>query len=84
LARSGSEGIRIERFGRGDRIFFTIRNNSDRDTDCTVKVDAGKLGIKDKYAAREMTGGNTVEIKAGTFRLMIPAERTRVILITPR
>lgn len=83
MARSGSSGIRIERFGRGDRIFFTIRNNSAGNVECTVKVDAGKLGITDKYTAREMTGGNTVEIKGGTFRLAIPAERTRVILITP-
>ncbi|NMC38421.1 MAG: hypothetical protein GYA41_08875 [Bacteroidales bacterium] len=83
MAGSGSAGIRIERFGKGDRIFFTVRNNSAGNVECTVKVDTGKLGITDKYTAREMTGGNTVEIKNGTFRLTIPAERTRVILITP-
>ncbi len=83
LAGSGSSGIRIERFGRGDKIFFTVRNNSALNTECTVKIDTGKLGITDKYTAREMTGGKSVEFKDGTFRLEIPAERTRVILITP-
>jgi hypothetical protein len=80
-ARTGSENIRVERFGSGKELFFTIRNNGKEDVACTVTFDMKNLGITGKISAGEIVNGLPVKIKGNNFIVDVPAGRTRVVKI---
>ena len=81
-ASSGMDGIRIERFGNPDNLFFTIRNNSDTFASGTVILDLKKLGIEGKIMAVELVEELPVKTKGNKMFIDIPAGRTKVIAIT--
>ena len=80
-ATCGSADIRIERFGKAGKLFFTIRNKGDKDLPCQVDFDLRELGIPESVSAVELVEDQTVRIKGNKLVLNVPAGRTRVISI---
>jgi hypothetical protein len=72
--------IRIERFGEGEKLFFTIRNNGNTDTNCIISLDLKALNLE-KYSAFEMIGETSLNIKYNKVYIKVPAGRTKVIQI---
>lgn len=75
------ESIRIERFGEVGELFFTVRNNGNKDVQCIVTLNLEKLKILEKFSAIEMVGEQTIKVENNKLHLIIPAFRTRVIQI---
>lgn len=80
-ATVNSASVRIERFGYGGKLFFTVRNNSKEAISCTVSMNHGELGIPEKISAHEMIAGQSVKIEKNNMLLNIPAGRTLAIQI---
>ena len=79
-ATTNLKTIRIERFGEGKKLFFTIRNNGKIDSDCIVSFDLQALGL-DKYSAFEMISQQSLKVKSHNIFIKVPAGRTKVIQI---
>ena len=79
-ATTNLKTIRIERFGEGKKLFFTIRNNGKIDADCIVSLDLQALGL-DKYSAFEMISQQSLKVKSHNIFIKVPAGRTKVIQI---
>ncbi len=82
-AKSGSDEIRIERFGTADNLFFTVRNNGTRDTSCTLTADLHSLGLTGGFSCTELLENKIVRVKGNKIYLEIPAGRTRVLVCHP-
>jgi hypothetical protein len=80
-ARTKTENIRIERFGEGKMVYFTIRNNGTDDARCDILIDPGKIKIKGRITANEIVTGKTVIISSNKLTVDVPSGRTRVIKI---
>lgn len=74
--------IRLERFGHGERLFFTVRNNGEDDAVCYVRMDFMKLGIKGRFKALEIVEGMFLKTEGESFVVKIPGGSTRVVRIT--
>ena len=72
--------VRIERFGGQKKLFFTVRNNGNTDTDCVISLDLKALNLE-KYSAFEMIGKNSLNSKDNHVYIKVPAGRTKVIQI---
>ena len=79
-ATTNLKTIRIERFGEGKKLFFTIRNNGKIDSDCIVSFDLQALGL-DKYSAFEMISQQSLKVKSHNLFIKVSAGRTKVIQI---
>ena len=79
-ATTNLKTIRIERFGEGKKLFFTIRNNGKIDSDCIVSLDLQALGL-DKYSAFEMISQQSLKVKSHNLFVKVSAGRTKVIQI---
>jgi hypothetical protein len=79
LASVNSESIRIERFGNGENLFFTLRNNGSKDISCTVLLDLKALAISGNITGSELVAGEKVTVKGNKIVVDIPAGRTRVV-----
>lgn len=80
-ATTNSELVKIERFGRDDKLFFTVRNLSDKDTSCEVILDLQQLGLTEKFAVEELVVNQAIKVKGKRLNLELPAGRTRAIHI---
>ena len=80
-ASCNSEGIRIERFGGGGNLFFTVRNNGDRNSSCEITLDMKGLGLNGQITCLEMIEGVTAKVKGDKIILPVAAGRTKVISI---
>jgi len=81
LASGNIESVRIERFGEAGDLFFTVRNNGNKDVQCIVSPDLSALKISGKLSATEMVSNQPVKIENNQLYLNIPAQRTQVIQI---
>ena len=81
-ARCNVPSVRIERFGIGEKLFFTVRNNDNSDVKCLVSLEMEELNISGKVSATEILNGIPVKIDNNQLTLTIPAQRTHVIQIT--
>jgi len=85
LATSNSGSIRIERFGKGNRLYFTARNNGNLDSPCTIMLDLNGLGIGGNYSATELVNDTPVRVDGNNMFTLVPAGRTQVIrIINPK
>lgn len=75
------ESVRIERFGEVGKLFFTVRNNGNKDVQCIVSLDLEELNIVGKFSAIEMVGAQQIKVDKNKLKLAIPANRTQVIQI---
>jgi hypothetical protein len=75
------ESARIERFGDDKELFFTVRNNGNKDVQCVVSLNLEELNIVGKFSAIEMVGGQPIKVDKSKLHLAIPANRTQVIQI---
>ena len=80
-ARTKADNVRIERFGEGKMVYFTIRNNGTDDARCDLLIDQGKIKIKGRLTANEIVTGKTVIISSNKVTVDVPSGRTRVIKI---
>lgn len=71
----------VERFGRIDEFFFTVRNIEDQDVQCILTIDLTELKLSGKFSAIEMVTGQSVKKANNKLMLNIPALSTRVIQI---
>ncbi len=74
-----SGGVRIERFGGAENLFFTVRNNSSQFASGIVVLDIQKLGIAPGFSVYELLEAMPVKTKGNKIFLDIPAGRTKVI-----
>jgi hypothetical protein len=81
-ATSNSELVKVERFGGGDKLFFTIRNLSDKDISCEVALDLQELGISRGFKASEIVDGQEVKCDGDRINITVPAGRTYAIKIS--
>ncbi len=79
-ASSVAKDIRIERFGGGGKLFFTIRNNSKVDENYIVSVDLKALGLE-KFSAHEMISKRVLKVQKNLLDIYVAAGRTKVIQI---
>ncbi len=80
-ARTDAEGLRIERFGSGRIIYFTVRNNGSGDVKANIIPELDELGIKGGISATETVTGSEAIVKSGKITVEVPAGRTRVLKI---
>lgn len=80
-AKTGVEGIRIERFGTKGSLYFTVRNNSEKELDVNVSVDNLSLGLPGKFNAFEMSDQIMLRTDGNVFFITVPALRTKVVRI---
>ena len=80
-AVSNVESVRIERFGEVGELFFTVRNNGNKDVQCIVSLDLEELKIFGKFSAAELVGEQPIKVENNKLHLSIPANRTQVIQI---
>jgi hypothetical protein len=83
FARCDLEFVRVERFGEDGRLFFTVRNNGNKDATCSLTLDRNKLNIPGLFSATEMVTGQAIKVSDNKIRLAVPAGRTRVLRIEP-
>ena len=76
-----SDGVRIERFGNAENIFFTVRNNSSQFASGIVTLDFKGLGISSGFSVYELLEAMPVKSKGNKILMDIPAGRTRVIRV---
>lgn len=81
LATHNTEAVRIERFGEGDTLFFTIRNNGNSEAQCIVSLDLRALKIPAKFSAAELVENIPVKIVQNKLYINVPAGRTWVVQI---
>ena len=74
--------VRVERFGDGGNLYFTVRNNGNQDVKCIITPDLPELKLTGKFSATEMVSTQPVKIENNKLYLNIPAQRTQVIQIT--
>ena len=80
-AKAGKDEVRIERFGSNDRLYFTVRNNGDKDITCNIELDLKELGLTAGFKAEEMISGNKVPVKVNRLNIAVPSGRTKAIKI---
>lgn len=80
-ASCNSEGIRIERFGERNNLFFTVRNNGALDSSCEITLDMKGLGITGQITCLEMIEGVTARVNGDKIILPVAAGRTKVISV---
>ncbi len=74
------QGLRIERYGNGDRIYFAVHNPTTQPQDVTVQVDAQALGLQSARATL-LPEGRALLYREGSLRLSLPAHGTGVVLL---
>ncbi len=75
------ESVRIERFGEVGELFFTVRNNGNKDVQCVVSLNLEELKIFEKFSATELVSEKPIKIQNNKLYVTIPALRTQVIQI---
>ncbi|MFH4964775.1 hypothetical protein V8G69_07195 [Gaetbulibacter sp. M235] len=75
------ETVRIERFGESGELFFTVRNNGNKDIQCQVSIDINELKINNNFSALELVNKKPIKVNKNKLYLSIPAFRTLVIKI---
>jgi len=73
--------VRIERFGKAGDLYFTVRNNGNKDVKCIVSPDLPALKITGKLSATELVSNQPVTVENNKLYLNIPSQRTQVIQI---
>ena len=81
-AKVSTEDVRIERFGTGAKLYFTVRNNGTKDAVCNIEFDLKELGLSAGSTAIEMISGKPVQMKGSSLSLEVPAGRTKAIKVT--
>lgn len=81
LASGNIPSVRIERFGKAGDLYFTVRNNGNKDVQCIVTPDFAALKISGKVTATELVSNKSVKVENNRLYLSIPAQRTQVIKI---
>ena len=80
-ATVSTQEVRVERFGKSDKFYFTVRNNSSKDASCNLELDLKDLGITTGFAAYEMVYGKRLQVKGNLVSLTVPAGRTKAIRV---
>ncbi|MEO8583319.1 MAG: hypothetical protein ABI415_05960, partial [Flavitalea sp.] len=80
-ATTNVEAVRVERFAKGDKLFFTIRNNGTSNERCVITLDQQSLGLTGKFSANELVANAPVKVAQNKLSLYIAAGRTAVIAI---
>jgi hypothetical protein len=80
-ASVSAEAVRVERFGNGGSLFFTVRNSGTIDKKCEVSLDLKRLGIREGFTATELVDSIPARVKGNKIMVDLPAGRTRVIRV---
>ena len=82
-ARASDPSVRIERFGEGKNLYFTVRNDNGKTLNCTILIDKNKLGVGEKFTATELVDSRQMPVSGDKISLSVPSGRTQVIYIAP-
>jgi hypothetical protein len=80
-AVSNSDAVRLERFGIGENLYFTVRNNGSATAECEIELSLSDLKLSEKFIALELVSDNNLKVKKNKISVVIPAGRTQVIKI---
>jgi hypothetical protein len=83
LASGNDAAVRIERFGKAGKLYFTVRNNGNKEAKYILEPDLQELQISGKFTATELVSGQAVKIENSKLYLSIAPQRTQVIQILP-
>ncbi|MCX7598419.1 MAG: hypothetical protein N2512_06070, partial [Armatimonadetes bacterium] len=73
------EIVRIERYGRGERIYLVVHNPQEEALTAKVGLELKRLGWKNFTA--EVLGGPVLPVAGVAFSVDLPAQATRVVLV---
>jgi len=82
FASGNVPAVRIERFGKPGDLYFTVRNNGNKEVKCIVSPDLAELQLSGKFSATELVSSQAVKVENNKMYLTIPALRTQVIHIS--
>jgi hypothetical protein len=82
LASGNVPTVRIERFGKAGDLYFTVRNNGNREVQCIIAPDLIELKLSGKLSATELVSNKPVKVENNKMYLTIPVLRTQVIHIS--
>ncbi len=84
-ASSPTEGLRFERYGSGDEVYFTMYNPGP-EQECALHIDAGSLRLPKDAKVEQISGAGFVSAEATgtrlTVRTKIASKRTAVIRVS--
>ncbi len=80
-ATCNNESLQIERFGKNENLFFTVRNNSSENIQSVISIDLKALKISKKCSVIEILQQETMKMINNKLHINIPAQRTQVIKI---
>ena len=82
-ASGNNKAVKIERFGEGKQMFFTVKNNDEiKDSDLILTLDLKELGIPNRYSATELIANELLKIGKNNIYLNVPAGRTKVVKVS--
>lgn len=73
-ATTGNDKVYIERWGRGNDIYFTLFNDSDTQQQYTLQIEAKGLGLKQVKGLEVLVGDKAVEGKATVSETLAPED----------
>lgn len=82
-ARANPQPVRLERFEKGERIYFVVHNPTSQDLEANIEFDAKVLQIGD-YAISLLPGGQSLETKGNLLTLSLPEHATLVLLLVKK
>ena len=80
-ARSDDPLLRVERFGNGKTLFFTVHNNGKQDLKSVVTFELSELGISGNFSLLELVSGTTFKAEGNKLNVDLGAGRTQVFQI---
>lgn len=79
-ARANPPTVRLERFGRGSKIYLVAHNPEEKDVDATIELELATLKLT-KFSVSSLLGEKLEHRQGNRLRLSLPAKGTAVIVI---
>ncbi len=79
-ARANPPTVRLERFGRGSKIYLVAHNPEEKDVDATIELELVTLKLT-KFSVSSLLGEKLEHRQGNRLRLSLPVKGTAVIVI---
>jgi hypothetical protein len=74
--------VLLERFDRGDAVYFTVLSEAAEPKTCALTIDTKALGFGNKFSIEEISGQSSLENKGnGKILLKLTPKRTAIIAL---
>ena len=79
-ARANPPTVRLERFGRGSKIYLVAHNPEEKDVDATIELELATLKLA-KFLVSSLLGEKPTHQQGNRLTLSLPAKGTSVLVI---